>query len=180
MWKSLLGIAASAVVGGPIGAAAAIAYSLKESSVGKSIVDNYVRDTVYPAEGSVVYCDLAGVVEHSGVYVGGGRIVHLDGSGTIEVVSAEQFIRRQGGLNPAITIYVSCRGGEPVYSPATARRALEYVNKTREYSVLFDNCHQFTAGCVTGEPNNPDNFFSFLTWTIEKLCGHDNWRAWDR
>ena len=54
----------------------------------ESFIDNEIRDTVYPVMGSVVYCDLAfGHAEHSGIYIGNDQIVHLDGSGDIEIVT---------------------------------------------------------------------------------------------
>ena len=36
-------------------------------------------------------------------------------------------------------------------------------NGFRNYNVLFDNCHQFTCGCLTGKFENPNNFF----WMVE-------------
>ena len=50
-------------------------------------IDYIFRDQVRPKKGSIVYCDLAFFVEHSGVYIGNNKIVHLDGSGYVEVVT---------------------------------------------------------------------------------------------
>ena len=48
---------------------------------------------VMPKKGSVLYCDLTGsFLEHSGIYVGDNRIVHLNGKGEIEVVSPAEFL----------------------------------------------------------------------------------------
>jgi len=52
----------------------------------EGFVDYVFRDHVRPKIGSVVYCDLW-MVEHSGIYIGNNRIVHLDGSGKIEIVT---------------------------------------------------------------------------------------------
>lgn len=41
--------------------------------------------------GTPVYCKLAGYVEHSGIYIGGGDIVHLNGNGEIESISCETY-----------------------------------------------------------------------------------------
>ena len=58
-----------------------------------------------PAVGSVVYCNLGLVAEHSGIYVGRNKIVHLSGDGHIEKVSAKEFCERFSGLNPSFTVF---------------------------------------------------------------------------
>ncbi|HNW16697.1 MAG TPA: hypothetical protein PKM15_08340, partial [bacterium] len=69
-------------------------------NLGKSFVDNVLRDCVYPVKGSVVYCDLAfGSAEHSGIYIGNNEIVHLDGSGNVEIVDPKEFLNRLDGFN---------------------------------------------------------------------------------
>lgn len=154
----------------------AILYSFAES-----FVDNVMRDKVVePAIGSVLYCDLAGGYgEHSGIYIGNGEIVHLDGSGQIEIVGPLSFLNRLGGHNPSVTIYVSCKDKISVGSPAVAARAKSMVGKVRNYSLFLDNCHQFTSGCLTGDWENGDNFVMFLKSTTYKVLGTDNWRSWD-
>jgi len=48
---------------------------------------------VTPRVGSLLYCDLArSVVQHSRIYIGNQQIVHLDGSGLIEIVSLQNFL----------------------------------------------------------------------------------------
>lgn len=142
------------------------------------VVDNYVRETVTPVEGSIVYCDLAGIIEHSGIYVGGGRIVHLDGSGAIQLVTYDEFMRRLGGANPSLSIYVACRGTVPVGDAGSAARARDMVGSCRSYSILLDNCHQFTSGCITGDFENSDNFWYLTKGAAERRYGIDNWRVW--
>ena len=69
-------------------------YRLLAKPIIESFIDNILRDTVKPKIGSIVYCDLCfNTVEHSGVYVGNGEIVHLDGSGVVEKVSAKTFLK---------------------------------------------------------------------------------------
>lgn len=144
-----------------------------------SFIDNVIRDTVTPVQGSVVYCTMWGV-EHSGIYIGNDLIVHLDGSGDIEVVSPDEFMDRLDGFNNAISIYVSCRGTEAVGKIKAAKRAEDMVGHSRDYNVALDNCHQFTSGCLTGDFDNFDNPFTFLEWTAEKELDMDTWRVWDR
>jgi hypothetical protein len=146
--------------------------------VNNHIIDNYARDTVEPVRGSVVYCDLACTVEHSGIYVGHDRIVHRDGDGSIELVTRAEFLARLGGFNPAMSIYVSCAGSYAVGNEQVAIRALAMVGAHRKCSILLDNCHQFTSGCLNGNFENADNFWWSLKATAESELGCDTWGVW--
>lgn len=148
----------------------------------ESLVDNFLLDRVYPVPGSVVYCDLAlGYADHSGIYVGDGMIVHLNGDGKVEQVEAQDFLARLGGFNPAVSIYVSCDGHAfPQGGRHIAERALRQVGQWREYNLVLNNCHQFSSGCVTGDFENPDSFLWFLKTTCEKHMIATQWRVWDR
>ena len=144
-------------------------------------VYNYALGRVpSPAIGSIVYCDLVGAVEHSGVYIGNDLIVHLDGDGHIEAVSPNAFLGRLGGFNPAVNIYVSCDGDDPLGSESVARHANNALGRKREYNVIFDNCHQFSTGCITGNFDNSCNFLWMLQYEAEKEMGVNSWRVWDR
>lgn len=128
----------------------------------KSFTDNVLSKTVTPIEGSLVYCVLLGV-EHTGFYIGGNRIVHLDGSGIIESVKPKAFMNRLGGLNQAITIYVSCdRHSKPVGCAIAASRARMRAGSKKGYSLLYNNCHQFSASCLTGDQDVSCSTFSSL------------------
>jgi len=144
------------------------------------VFDNYVRDTISePAVGSIVYCDLAfGTSEHSGVYLGQGEIMQLNSQGKIERVSPEKFVSNMS----ALSIYVSCKADEPVGCPEVAERAkfFQKILLERDYNVLLDNCHQFAAGCLTGDPDNPNNFLWMLKHECEKRLSADSWRVWER
>lgn len=148
-------------------------------NVTESLVDNFLRKTVSPVPGSVVYCDLL-AVEHSGIYVGGGQIIHLDGSGHIEIVDADAFINRLGGFNTAISIYVSCTDESPAGSEAVAQRARAVLGKQRSYNLLLNNCHQFASGCLSGNFDNADNFLAFLKTSAKERLGANSWRVWER
>lgn len=147
----------------------------------ESFVDNVVRDRVTPAPGSVVYCGLLNnIVEHSGIYVSHDCIVHLDGSGRVEAINPEGFLGRLGGLNMAMTIYVSSRNGRAVGDEQVRRRAMSMIGKSRSYNVVLDNCHQFTAGCLIGDFDNANNFLWMLKDRASEVLGSREWRAWDR
>ncbi|NDV12660.1 hypothetical protein GZH52_07580 [Crenobacter sp. HX-7-9] len=147
----------------------------------ESFIDNAVRDKVSaPAIGSVIYCDLAaGTAEHSGIYIGSNNIVHLSGDGIIERVNPKQFINRLGGWNTAISIYVSCNAGTPVGSTNVAKLAESMIGSQRSYNLIMDNCHQFTAGCLSGNFENSCNFFTFLKDEVQIRIGGTEWRVWD-
>ena len=134
------------------------------------------RDSVQPEIGSVVYCDLAfGYMDHSGIYVGNGRIAHLAGTGRIELVTPKKFI---DGCT-AVSIYVSCNEGAAVGCASVARRAMSMVGQRRSYNFLLDNCHQFTSGCLSGNFENSSNFLWMMKDDAKKRLRVNNWRFWD-
>lgn len=144
----------------------------------KRLVAN-LKEYVYPQPGAIVFCDLAlGSAEHSGVYIGHDQIVELSGDGNIQCVSYKQF--RDGDiLSPrtGVTIYLACDWKGNVLSDLSiAERARRMVNTTRDYHLLFDNCHQFTAGCITGDFENPINFMSMLNQEIRNY--HNSTLEW--
>lgn len=140
------------------------------------VIDNVILDEVYPKRGSIVYCDLAfGYAEHSGVYIGDGRIVHLNGNGVVKAVSPKKFIDGKTAIN----IYVSCDSDAcAVGCNRVADRAESWLDHQRDYNVILDNCHQFTSACLTGDLANSDNFMRLLKWTAEEKIGAKKWRLW--
>lgn len=139
-------------------------------------LNEFKKKRVKPVIGSVVYCDLfSNYASHSGVYIGNNQIVHLNGKGQIEMVSPKRFIAG----TTALAINVSCRGEKAVGSRNVANRAKKKLNTSRNYNLLFDNCHQFVAGCLTGDfDNNANNFLWILEMTAEDELGSDNWQLW--
>jgi len=119
-------------------------------------IQMFLTDHVIPVRGSIVCCDLAGAFEHSGVYVGNGKIIHRDGDGYLDSVSPDTFLKRLSGLNPAVTIFVSCRGDTPVGGEEIACRAEKAMrDKTfAGYDLLSKNCHHFCQYCLTGKKDN--------------------------
>lgn len=170
-------VAAAPVTGGASVVAAAIG-TAATSSLAESLVDNVFRDPVVPVPGSILHCALFGV-EHTGVYLGKGLIVELQGSGHVSETTPWGFIN---GTN-AVTVYVACAGTQPLGGAAIARRAKKQVSRSRDYNLLLDNCHQFTSGCLSGDFENSDNFFWMVEMAIEKHLNHGQsitWRAWAR
>lgn len=147
-------------------------------------VQMFCMDHVKPIRGSIVCCDLAGHFEHSGVYVGGGLIVHRDGDGYLAKVDMHEFLGRLGGYNPAVTVFVSCRDGNPVGGRVIANRALAALanpSMAHGYDLLTKNCHQFSQYCVSGSIDNglADFSFSNLEDVLKRELGMNSWRVWD-
>lgn len=133
-----------------------------------------------PAPGTPVYCKLAGVAEHTGIYVGDDKIVHLNGDGEIEAVSPQEFVSRLDGLNPAVFIYYAANfDGTPLCKKSIANRARSMVGSRRNYNWAFDNCHQFTCGCLSGDFENPCNAFWMVKMEIMDKLGPFIWKTWD-
>ena len=150
-------------------------------NITKSAVDNVIKKNVHPRIGSIVHCELGlNIADHTGVYIGKNKIVHLDGSGAIESVTPKTFLKRLGGFNSAMSIYVSCdEDGDPVGSDTIAKRAKKMVGKNRDYNLILDNCHQFTSGCITGDFENSDNFFWMIEHTAKEHLRTKKWRVWE-
>jgi hypothetical protein len=148
----------------------------------ESFVDNVVRDCIdEPALGSVVYCALAmGYVDHSGIYIGNNQIVHLDGSGLIEIVSPAQFLNRLDGWNLAMSITVSCANGSPVGSREVAARARRQVGRQIDYNLFTNNCHAFTAGCLSNDFDNWSVTMAALKSAAKRHLWATEWRVWNQ
>ncbi|WP_121756697.1 lecithin retinol acyltransferase family protein [Helicobacter felis] len=123
-----------------------------------------------PAVGSMVLHDLIGKkFSHSGVYIGGGKIIHLRKTGRIEPCDVQGF----SGGKP---IFVSCRGKKAVGDPEAAEYAKKHKGEKRKYNPLTNNCHGFTAECFTG--NTQDEVRIKKPSDIGELLGMDCWRWW--
>ena len=132
-----------------------------------------------PVPGTPVYCNLALVAEHTGIYIGDNKIVHLNGDGRIEAVTPRVFVNRLDGINPAVSIYFAAVGGKAVGTQKIAARARAMIGKRRDYNVLLDNCHQFTCGCLSGDFENPCNYFTLVQAEIWSRFGIFSWKEWD-
>ena len=132
--------------------------------------------------GSVVYQDLdmegpfKGVFEHSGIHIGGHKIVSLRGRGEVVEESTREFVQR--GANRLM--WASCRNDVAVGNSSVAKRAQDAIGQRREYDIVLDNCHMFTSGCLTGDPENEDRFLWKLKDTAKVVLHADNWRVWNR
>lgn len=159
--------------------ASAVAVGL--CSAAEGYVDNTLRETIdEPAIGSVVYCDLALYVEHSGIYVGNGDIVHLDGGGLIEQCDPRRFRERLKGKNPTRSIYSLCAGTSPIGHQEAADHARSLIGSRIDYRLLWRNCHKFTASCLL-QSESPWYATSFkgLKYVAWNQLQAGTWRVWD-
>ena len=114
-------------------------------------VDAFFVHSQKPKVGSILYWNLALAFEHTGIYVGWNKVVHLNGDGIIEKVSYAEFIGRLDGMNPTIAICCPVdRDNNPIGDKEVAKRARSLVGKYRDYNLITDNCHKFTYYCLTG------------------------------
>lgn len=141
------------------------------------IYKHFIAERVTPKIGSVVYVSLAGpFAEHTGIYIGDGRIVQRNGNGLIEVVDETEFLRKTTGIE----IYVSCNDDDAVGSHIVANRAIAQIGNQVKYSFYNKNCHQFVASCLTGNLNTEAFLFTQIKHLVEKNLAANNWLIWDR
>lgn len=129
----------------------------------KKRAKTYPSPDVRPVAGCILKCDLGVLLEHTGIYIGKGRIVSLNRHSQIKIENENGFF--PPGTNPKSNrIYAACYGDtdEPLTSSAAARRARKKINGKTPYNVLFNNCHRFTSGCITGNFENDVVSFSQL------------------
>ena len=129
--------------------------------------DYLFHDSVKPKIGSILHCRIL-YGEHTGIYIGHGQVVELTGSGEVKKIPLSEFT---GNMIPrnGIVIYVSCDENEqPLGDTSIAIRAKAMINTKRNYNLVFDNCHQFTCGAITGDFENANNFFWMLEDEIKK------------
>ncbi|MBR1777042.1 MAG: hypothetical protein IJ752_00445 [Alphaproteobacteria bacterium] len=149
----------------------------------KKRAKTYSSPEVRPVKGCILKCDLGVLLEHTGLYIGQGKIVGLNRHSQIRIEDEKSFF--PPGTNPnSHRIYAACYGNttELLFSSAAARRARKKVNHETPYNVLFNNCHRFTAGCITGNFENDVVSFSQLEDVIfahqEELCKKRSWWIW--
>jgi len=163
----------------------------------KYFIDSTFREKVKPVMGSVLYCDLWLAVEHSGIYVGDGKISNIvvDGLAESEVKrSSPRSFTSKSTLGRKI--YVSCDKHGAVGDSAVAHGANSHVGERAFYGLVIKNCHQFSTKCVNYAGQNDESFFSKVfsfssvgeTWeptmqalknAARKHTGATKWRLWD-
>jgi len=194
----MIGALAKSIGGGV--AALKVAASLAFKPI-KYWIDASFRDSVTPQPGSVLYCDLWGGAEHSGIYVGNDKISNIEVDGiaqsTVRLSSPRDFTSKSW---MGQQIYVSCDASGAVGDPDVASGASSHLGEQAFYGLIFKNCHAFSTRCVNyaqaqkKSASIADRLFSAVglsdieSWesTIRKLketaqhkLGATKWRLWD-
>lgn len=120
--------------------------------------------------GAIVFCGLLNTFEHSGIYIDNSSIIELNGDGKIRKVSVNKFLTSSELRNNKLYTFVN-KNNIPICTYSFSQRAEKMLNSCRNYNVIFDNCHQFTSGCITNNFENADNAFWMLKTTIEQRFG---------
>ncbi|MEN6413878.1 MAG: lecithin retinol acyltransferase family protein [Veillonellales bacterium] len=118
---------------------------------------------------------------------GGGKVVQLSGEGKIEKVSFEQFTDSFYTVHREIWVPFNDTSNrydayEPIGSLDVAERALKMLNHEMDYDILFNNCHHFSCGCLSGNFGNYYNTLSNIKEQIEKYENGSNpviWYRWN-
>lgn len=160
----------------------------------KFFIDSNFREKVIPIEGSVIYSNLYGAVEHSGIYIGNNEISNIIAHGfrsTVMISTPENFTDK-GYLYEQI--YVSCNSEGPVGNNDVAHEAGIRIGENGFYGLIFKNCHEFSKKCVNYSKENHtfknSSDFNDIdeTWepTIKilkarsrKKIGATKWKLWD-
>jgi len=145
-----------------------------------TLLKSFFEKKVEPEVGSIVLCKIAAnFAEHSGIYIGDGKFVELAGSGKIRKVKKNKFL--SGGMTrTGFEIYVACDSNDNcISSNKVAKRAKKKLGESRDYNFIIDNCHQFTAGCITGHFEKPVNFFWWLSDIIKIKLNNGECIRWN-
>jgi len=141
---------------------------------------NTIFEEVFDAQcvlrpGSIVACDLALGLDHTGIYIGRNRIVERHGDGEIRKVSINDFIN-SSTLRSGVTLYVACANGKIIASPEIAKRAREAVGTNFGYHLIDNNCHKLTAYLATGRRHEITTFSTLASLLDTKHPGLE-WKS---
>jgi hypothetical protein len=128
-----------------------------------------------PPAGTPLKCALAGgVIDHSGVYLGGGLVAELTGDGDIVAVSLSDFLNGAVGewdptmIRTGFRIFAACdkASGNPLGSATAAALARDLTVESPDqlrwnYDLRERNCHRFTATCLRWSGDG--------MWTLTRL-----------
>ncbi|WP_434579816.1 lecithin retinol acyltransferase family protein [Sulfurimonas sp. NW15] len=142
--------------------------------------------TVTPTVGSVLATGLGlGLIEHTGIYIGDGYVIEQHGDDMLKKVTLEEFKKGDGefyarGLNSEIQIACNNKG-VPLANEYVAKNAIkmyeDYNRRTKEYSIIFNNCHQFTWECI--EPDADEQLVLFTTLEQKISQKYNSVLYWD-
>jgi len=110
--------------------------------------------------GAVVVCEIFHLFEHSGIYIGEGQIVELQGSGLVRAISINRFFDNRSGKH----LLVACNAqGQVLVGDGCYERAVAQIYTVQDYDLIHNNCHRFTQHCVSGRRLPITSFFDLKT-----------------
>ena len=166
----------------------------------KYFIDSHFRKKVVPVPGSVIYCDLWVLVEHSGIYFKDEKIVNIEvtdfAESTVNLTDAEGFTSKS---KLGRKIYVSSNNNGAVGDKSIGKVAMDRLGERSFYGLVIKNCHQFSTSCVNAIDADYflENNYSYNrlfdekqdeTWELtiralkrsaNKKLGATKWLLWD-
>jgi len=113
------------------------------------------QQKVKPEIGAIVCCGIAGILDHSGIWLGDNSVAELDGNGLIKPVSSQRFIEERSGKQ----IFIACDSlAQPLISEKAANNAAQQLFQYRDYHMFDNNCHQFVWQCFTNKSGSVTTF----------------------
>lgn len=138
----------------------------------KNRANKKVAVSIKDLDSCVVFCELSSIIEHSGIYIGDNQIVELNGDGDIRIVSIEEFLTLSSyRTGRKLYTFVEQDKYSVVSNSIFRKRSLEWVGVQKDYNILFDNCHQFTTGCIINEFRNISKTMWLLQVNLSKYIG---------
>ena len=145
----------------------------------RSQIFSFMRE-VKPKIGSILAVGLGfGVIEHTGIYIGEGYVIEQHGDDALKRVNLQEFMEGNGefyarGFN--ISIQIACDSlGNPLAKKSIAKNAKKmyenYERNTKEYSIVFNNCHQFCWECIEPKSHKTLALFTTLEEYVAKSYG---------
>ena len=114
------------------------------------------KEVPVPETGTPLLVDLFGVVEHSGIYLGNGRVAELFGDNLLREVTLKEFLEGEKGswVRTGHRIFAACSrlSGKTLASPYAAENARAFIRRIRtvRYNLFRNNCHLFSISCISG------------------------------
>ncbi|MDB2373604.1 hypothetical protein [Psychrosphaera haliotis] len=131
-------------------------------------------NTFNPEEGSIVCCEVFGVLDHTGVWIDEETIIEFSNTGLTKSVSASRFLKERSGNN----IYVANnRNGKSIIIDGIVERAISRIYTYKDYDLQRNNCHNFIASCISTK-NKGVTLFSDLNSLIAQISKQDIY--WDK
>ena len=182
-WLETAGKIAAGIGAGALAAAGALALAKSgalQSAAARRRRNGDDRLIDAPRAGVPLLVSLAGMAEHSGIFLGRSRVAELNGNGRLMDVSLNEFINGQpddtSNMRWGTRIFAACDDstGRPLESLKVAHVARDFVTKVRQvkYSLFNNNCHLFSASCVRGELSDGRSWADWLmdgTFSIDRL-----------